>query len=493
MAELGAFFGNPNIQRQGARARALAGQRDVNTLADPRTYAIVQGLLGTAPDQMGLSVLNPDYEKIRKVAEPAFALGLLGQAAPLLAPMTKGLPVGASVKSLDDIFKKYPDVTIDASVGKNDINLSRIVVPKEMRNKGIGTQVMSDLSEYADSLGKRITLTPSSDFGGTVPKLKTFYKELGFVENKGKNKDFSTREAMYREPQPVNTSANYPRQEALDTAQRNAALSIEEGGLGLPKDNTPEMRAEASGLLDAYHGSKQDITGLFKAGYDDNLAFVTQDPEFASKWIGKGKLNQRIGAEDEMKAAEDLYRQNKYKHTDNALLEKLQGEEFNAAYDKMAAAARAENEREFGTRGNATGLFDTVYPVKVQANKTFNPETDMDVMKDFFVANDIPPKLQELYAGGNYMMYETKPVVNYLKSKGYDSMRLRESTGDNYPTIAVFNPETVRSRFAAFDPFRRDAETALSKGVAPPDLLAGLLPLGLLDEEKRKEITSLLE
>jgi hypothetical protein len=90
MADLGAFFGNPNIQRQGARARALAGQRDVNTLADPRTYAIVQGLLGTRPDEMGFSVLNPDYEKIKKVAEPAFALGLLGQAAPMLSPVLSG-------------------------------------------------------------------------------------------------------------------------------------------------------------------------------------------------------------------------------------------------------------------------------------------------------------------------------------------------------------------------------------------------------------------
>jgi hypothetical protein len=42
----------------------------------------MQGLLGTRPDEMGFSVLNPDYKKIKKVAEPAFALGLLGQAAP---------------------------------------------------------------------------------------------------------------------------------------------------------------------------------------------------------------------------------------------------------------------------------------------------------------------------------------------------------------------------------------------------------------------------
>ena len=107
MAELGAFFGNPNIQRQGARARALAGQRDVNTLPDPLTYAVMQGLLGTRPDEMGFSVLNPDYEKIKKIAEPAFALGLLGQAAPALAPLTKGLPVGASIKNVGEDLLSY--------------------------------------------------------------------------------------------------------------------------------------------------------------------------------------------------------------------------------------------------------------------------------------------------------------------------------------------------------------------------------------------------
>jgi GNAT superfamily N-acetyltransferase len=120
-------------------------------------------------------------------------------------------PVGmvsrVAPKSIDELAKKYPDVTFDARVNKNDINLSRIVVPKELRNQGIGTQVMNDLSAFADSIGKRITLTPSSDFGGSVPKLKTFYKEFGFVENKGRNKDFSTMEAMYRDPKMSNQSS----------------------------------------------------------------------------------------------------------------------------------------------------------------------------------------------------------------------------------------------------------------------------------------------
>ena len=404
MAELGAFFGNPNLQRQGARARALAAQRDVNTLSDPLTYAIVQGLLGTRPDEMGFSVLNPDYEKIKRAAEPAFALGLLGQASPLLAPMTKGLPVGASIKSLDDIFKKYPDVTIDASVGKKDINLSRIVVPKEMRNQGIGTQVMSDLSEYADNIGKRITLTPSSDFGGSVPKLKAFYKELGFVENKGKNKDFSTREAMYREPQLIDEKPSYPQQEALDTAQRNAALSVEKGGLGLPKDNTPEMRAMAM-------------------GFDTPVYHATDVPEDFSTFIPstKGKLGAGIYTSPNAKYTEKYV-------DDNARIMPLL------------------------TRGN-------------YANEDVGTEIADKIRQEMY---DINP---------NFAVQEWKARTSQeLKNLGYAGKDVDKER-------VVFAPENVRSRFAAFDPMR-------SKEA---DILAGVLPLGLLaDEEQRKKLYELM-
>jgi hypothetical protein len=39
--------------------------------------------------------------------------------------------------------------------------------------------------------------------------------------------------------------------------------------------------------------------------------------------------------------------------------------------------------------------------------------------------------------------------------------------------VAVtFDPDQIRSRFAAFDPFRKDAAIAAAMGVAAPDLLA---------------------
>jgi hypothetical protein len=81
---------NPNIQRQGEAARRLAAMRDVNTLPDPKTYAVVQGLLGTRPDEMGFSVLNPKLDEIKAVAEPAFAAGTALQIAPALQALGLG-------------------------------------------------------------------------------------------------------------------------------------------------------------------------------------------------------------------------------------------------------------------------------------------------------------------------------------------------------------------------------------------------------------------
>jgi hypothetical protein len=97
------FFGNPNIQRQGQRIRQLAQARDVNTMPDPRTYAAAQGLMGTRPDEMGFSVLHPDYQGIRNVANPAYGLSIAAQMAPFLAPLTKGMPVGASIQDISNM------------------------------------------------------------------------------------------------------------------------------------------------------------------------------------------------------------------------------------------------------------------------------------------------------------------------------------------------------------------------------------------------------
>ena len=90
-------------------------------------------------------------------------------------------------------------VKLDISENKGVLNLSRIVVPE--KNQGVGTAIMKDIADYADRTGQTITLTPSKGFGGSsVSRLKDFYRRFGFVENKGKNKNFEYRDTMYRSP-----------------------------------------------------------------------------------------------------------------------------------------------------------------------------------------------------------------------------------------------------------------------------------------------------
>lgn len=81
------------------------------------------------------------------------------------------------------------------------VTLSKIEVPKEQRGKGVGKKVMREFLNEADRNGWKVALTPSGDFGGNVTRLKRFYRDLGFVPNKGRNKDFTTQEGFLRPPQ----------------------------------------------------------------------------------------------------------------------------------------------------------------------------------------------------------------------------------------------------------------------------------------------------
>ena len=95
----------------------------------------------------------------------------------------------------------YPEVSLDVHVDPvGDLVLDKIVVSTGQRGRGLGTTVMNLVTAYADANGIRMSLTPSADFGGTVSRLRTFYKRCGFVDNAGRNRDFSTRQAMLRDP-----------------------------------------------------------------------------------------------------------------------------------------------------------------------------------------------------------------------------------------------------------------------------------------------------
>jgi GNAT superfamily N-acetyltransferase len=100
-----------------------------------------------------------------------------------------------------EIAARYPGSTL--CLGGRPLNggyvtLSLIKVSGLSRNEGIGTKLMTDLINVADEMGWNLALTPSNGFGSSVARLKKFYKSFGFVENRGRNKDFLTMESMIR-------------------------------------------------------------------------------------------------------------------------------------------------------------------------------------------------------------------------------------------------------------------------------------------------------
>lgn len=101
--------------------------------------------------------------------------------------------------------EKYPDAEVRLNRRDNgDIRLEHLAVAKDKRKQGIGSQIMQDLANFADANGVRMTLTTGvrdPHFGTTSrARLSKFYKRFGFIDNRGRNKDFSISDNMLRVP-----------------------------------------------------------------------------------------------------------------------------------------------------------------------------------------------------------------------------------------------------------------------------------------------------
>jgi GNAT superfamily N-acetyltransferase len=95
---------------------------------------------------------------------------------------------------LQDLEKKY-EIVLDLWDNGDYLELGKLEIAKSQRGKGIGSEVMQKIVDYADQVGKDIRLTPSTDFGATsVNRLKKFYGKFGFV----KNKDLKYKDSMVR-------------------------------------------------------------------------------------------------------------------------------------------------------------------------------------------------------------------------------------------------------------------------------------------------------
>jgi len=116
--------------------------------------------------------------------------------------------INESVQTLESfqetLLKKYPLEHLRLYKKDSDLILDMIAINKSERKQGIGSKVLEEICDYADQNHLRILLTTAvkDTYHGTTSmnRLKSFYKKFGFVENKGRNKDFTTSHNMIRKP-----------------------------------------------------------------------------------------------------------------------------------------------------------------------------------------------------------------------------------------------------------------------------------------------------
>lgn len=209
-------------------------------------------------------VIRPEPKVVRSVGRPS-----MSEQVSMLQDRLK------SELGLEQLMLSYRQRS-------NAISVDNIVVPKGQRSAGAGSRAIEAVTDLADREGVRVVLSPDlrGNRHGTTSRarLVRFYKRFGFVENKGRNKDFSISDGMYREPKSP-----------------SIARSVR-----TPQTETPEFKRwfgdskvvdESGSPKVVYHGTTVDMTDIeeFRRGDGGNFGagiYFTADPELASFWGG---------------------------------------------------------------------------------------------------------------------------------------------------------------------------------------------------------------
>jgi hypothetical protein len=205
---------------------------------------------------------------------------------------------------------------------------------------------------------------------------------------------------------------------AHEIAQRNATLPIEQGGLGLPANNTAMDRARAMGYdLDVYHGTTSPNIEAFDPMMSANARKKTgiwgsENPELANTYAGN------MGG--------SVY----------PLMMKSKGmAEVDAAGSNWSRIpADTMIKHSDGTETPARDIITNLY------SETSN-------------TNDI----------ARFARQQLNKGVRFKNISDIGAMsRWAGDVPETATNVTTFKPENVRSRFAAFDPMKKDSANILA-------------------------------
>jgi hypothetical protein len=392
-------------------------------MADYRDMAAALGG-GYGQDTGGIT---PDTLITLKNGKKASASDLLG--------MLKAIGSG-SLSNLESLVRGGV-AQIPGTVGDLE-GLARMGINKAFGAGGVNVSETPELPTTTDILGMMPRVT------ATRPET-TGIEELGGYMSPATAK-LAGKAIKATEGLPVGMSirsVTAPQETALALAQQRAALPVEQGGLGLPANNTAADRAKAMGGKDMVHFSRTggDYTTLDSGQYAI-APFDAVGTHVGSPQAAMERFQNTVG----------------YKVNNP-----------NYANDKLTGAT---------------------YPVTILGDRPLMNQNGMPWGEDdlnAFLRKEGGHNWSDV--NGGKMTYQDMNAAlrkKLFEEQGYTSIPYFNEVEGKGSISYIVPPENIRSRFAAFDPFRKDVATATAMGVALPDLLAAE------KEDKQKKLSKAL-
>ena len=260
-----------------------------------------------------------------------------------------------------------------------------------------------------------------------------------------------------------------------ELAQKHAMLPKSQYGLELPPGNTAAQRLEAMGFdTPAYHSTKQDPTVLLprppassRRGTDFGV-HVGVNPETANgaiipPWYEKTMRDQATRADlpasirgESLKDIENYYK-------DSQVMPLLVNTGKSLEMPDLGRWNSPNNMLH--NIGASSGVWPN-YSLK-KGVKTNDPDALNELIKNAGQAEG-----EKLFSEVKDELHK-KAIEDMLRKRGYGSIAYPNTVeGKGDISLMFTDPDRLRSRFAAGDPFRRNAAVAAATGMAAPDLLA---------------------
>jgi len=201
-----------------------------------------------------------------------------------------------------------------------------------------------------------------------------------------------------------------PSAQDLKAAQEAAARPVEEGGLGLPPDNTPQQRAQAMGAQPFYHGSANpnlqeldpDFTVRERVGSGSGIFGARRDnPELAETYVDEqGTVYPLVTLEEGRKIGQIDFGGAAYDRGEDLILTLPDGREVTPPgmggdiEDYRLGVVNAEDLKDLAKDYGLDGI--DISNVMDVGGK-MRPETTRALKERGYLAEDIPDDVKSMY------------------------------------------------------------------------------------------------